>query len=175
MLRSVLERFARQLGFDVMTFPTAVRHWTDCPRFVRMWRLSISRCPRLAVSFVKEFAKRFEKPIAGLTPAAERVLQQASWPGNVRELRNTLERACMLSAGRMLGECDVVRALDRTRTPQVKPSIASDSVTHATPLFTREALERALEAESGNRAAAARRLGLSRRALYRRLDSLGLR
>ena len=134
----------------------------------------------LVAAFVKEFAKRFQKPIVGLTPAAERLLQQAPWPGNVRELRNTLERACMLSDGRMLGERDIVSALGNATRPQVEAPEASVSAAvsahRAEALtLTREAVEEALREVAGNRSAAARRLGLSRRAFYRRLESFGLR
>jgi len=133
----------------------------------------------LVAAFVKQFAKRFEKPIVGLTPAAERLLQQASWPGNVRELRNTLERACMLSDGRMLGERDIVSALGNATRPHAEAREGSLSAVNshlAAPLaLTRAVVEQALRDEAGNRSAAARRLGLSRRALYRRLDSFGLR
>ena len=132
----------------------------------------------LVAAFVKQFAKRFDKPIAGLTPAAERLLQQACWPGNVRELRNTLERACMLSDGRMLGERDIVSALGTTARPDAEAPNASVSAANTYPVeapaVTREAVEEALREAAGNRSAAARRLGLSRRAFYRRLESLGL-
>jgi DNA-binding NtrC family response regulator len=133
----------------------------------------------LVAAFVKQFAKRFQKPIVGLTPAAERLLQQAPWPGNVRELRNTLERACMLSDGRMLGERDIVSALGngtRTHADAREASLSAVNSHPATLLeLTRDAIEQALLEVGGNRSAAARRLGLSRRALYRRLDAFGLR
>ena len=132
----------------------------------------------LVAAFVKEFAKRFEKPIVGLTPAADRLLQDASWPGNVRELRNTLERACMLSDGRMLGERDIVSALGTTTRPDAEAPKASVSAVNTqraeAPALTREAVKEALREVAGNRSAAARRLGLSRRAFYRRLESFGL-
>ena len=135
----------------------------------------------LVAAFVKQLAKRFDKPIVGLTPAAERVLQNASWPGNVRELRNTLERACMLSEGRILGEREIVTALggsprpaseapNDARSAPCTPRVHRPSV----PALTRETVEDALRAVAGNRSAAARRLGLSRRAFYRRLESFGL-
>lgn len=133
----------------------------------------------LVAAFVKQFAKRFDKPIVGLTPAAERLLQQAPWPGNVRELRNTLERACILSDGRMLGERDVVSALGNgaRHDAEVPEAVSAATSTHQSDALalTREAVEQALREAAGNRSAAARRLGLSRRALYRRLDSFGLR
>jgi DNA-binding NtrC family response regulator len=131
----------------------------------------------LVAAFVKQFAKRFNKPIAGVTPAAERLLQQAPWPGNVRELRNTLERACMLSDGRMLGERDIVAALGSTARAVAEPeppATAEDTRPAEAPDITREAIEQALREEAGNRSAAARRLGLSRRAFYRRLETFGL-
>jgi DNA-binding NtrC family response regulator len=127
----------------------------------------------LVAAFVKQFAQRFQKPIAGVTGTAERLLHQAPWPGNVRQLRNTLERACMLSDGRMLGERDIVSALGpETRIPpESQAPVAATDWTEP----TREAVEQALREVAGNRSAAARRLGLSRRALYRRLDSFGIR
>ena len=133
----------------------------------------------LVAAFVRQFAKRFQKPIVGLTPAAERLLQDASWPGNVRELRNTLERACMLSDGRMLGERDIISSLStssRSAPEAPRASVAATSPRPpAAPEPTREAIEDVLREVAGNRSAAARRLGLSRRAFYRRLESFGLR
>jgi two-component system response regulator HydG len=133
----------------------------------------------LVAAFVKQFAKRFGKPIVGVTAGAERLLCQAPWPGNVRELRNTIERACMLSDGRILGEHEILSAVHGDVHALVTPR-ASVSGTEAARssraiALTREAVEQALRDTAGNRSAAARRLGLSRRALYRRLDSFGLR
>jgi len=128
----------------------------------------------LVASFVNEFAARFQKPLVGLTPGAERLLQNVSWPGNVRELRNTLERACMLSDGRMLTEHDIVSALGTIARPNAgAPNAVVGSVREARVL-TRHDIEEVLREVAGNRSAAARRLGLSRRAFYRRLESFGL-
>jgi DNA-binding NtrC family response regulator len=131
----------------------------------------------LVAAFVKQFARRFQKPIVGVTAAAERLLEHAPWPGNVRELRNTLERACMLSDGRMLGERDIASALgSATRLTAEPGALVAREPTRLreAPAITREAVEQALRDETGNRSAAARRLGLSRRAFYRRLESFGL-
>src|SRR3954470_13584081 len=51
--------------------------------------------PYLTASFVRQTSERLQKPVAGLTPAAERLLAAAHWDGNVRELRNVIERACI--------------------------------------------------------------------------------
>src|SRR6185369_4892827 len=67
--------------------------------------------PYLSAAFVKEFAARFKKTLMGISPGAERVLQNSPWPGNVRELRNTLERACMLSESHLLSERELLSAM----------------------------------------------------------------
>jgi len=58
--------------------------------------------PYLTAEFMRECAVRIQKPVQGLTPAAERLLLAARWDGNVRELKNVIERACILSDGTML-------------------------------------------------------------------------
>ncbi|PYR57693.1 MAG: hypothetical protein DMF85_12910, partial [Acidobacteria bacterium] len=69
----------------------------------------------LTARFVREFAERLKRPITGVTPAAERLLQHASWPGNVRELRNVIERACILGDGKILSEREFVSAMSAPR------------------------------------------------------------
>jgi two-component system response regulator HydG len=137
--------------------------------------------PYLTAAFVKEFSARFDKTLVGVSPGAERLLHNAPWPGNVRELRNVIERGCMSSEGRMLSDRDVLSALGG------EPRVAADSavsqpadaasaaVVAPAVEYRREQIEQALQQVGGNRSAAARLLGLSRRALYRRLDTFGLR
>ena len=134
--------------------------------------------PYLTAAFVQEFASRFQKRITGLSPGAERLLNNAPWTGNIRELRNVIERACMLSDGRILSEREVLGALGggaRSPVPAatVEPMpFESDEVM---PELDRGTIAHALQQVGGNRSAAARKLGISRRALYRRLDTFGLR
>ena len=135
--------------------------------------------PYLSAAFVKEFATRFKKPLMGISPGAERVLQNSPWPGNVRELRNTLERACMLSESHFLSERELVSALGASVRPPVSASRPQPPTT-APPKppsldLNRDAVQSALQSVGGNKSAAARALGVSRRAFYRRLDSLGIR
>ncbi len=132
----------------------------------------------LTASFVKEFGGRFEKRLQGVSPGAERLLHDAPWPGNVRELRNVLERACMLSEGRLLSERELLSALGGA--PRAVPAAvgaleAGAAEADAGPELDRRTVEQVLQQVGGNRSAAARLLGLSRRALYRRLDAVGLR
>ena len=134
--------------------------------------------PYLTAAFVQEFSTRFQKRVSGLSPGAERLLNNAPWTGNIRELRNVIERACMLSEGRILSEREVLAALGGTR-PAAAPAPTAESTApepeEIMPEVDRNAIELALQQVGGNRSAAARKLGISRRALYRRLDTFGLR
>jgi two-component system, NtrC family, response regulator HydG len=135
--------------------------------------------PYLSAAFVKEFATRFKKSLMGISPGAERVLQNSPWPGNVRELRNTLERACMLSDSHLLSERELLsalgagaRSLRSTPRPQSAPASAPRV---SSPELGLDTVQNALQRAGGNKSEAARVLGVSRRAFYRRLDSLGIR
>ena len=130
--------------------------------------------PYLTAAFIKEFSRRFEKPLVGVSRGAERLLHDAPWPGNIRELRNVIERACMMSEGRMLSERDVLGGLGGVRPPRQAPE-AVGAFSPPQPALDRDRVEQALQQAGGNRSAAARLLGISRRALYRRLDAFGLR
>jgi len=100
-----------------------------------------------------------------LSSDAERALRTHAWPGNVRELRNALQRAALLARGDTLGAADL-------GLPAVP--VAVDSV-DAADEPDRAAIEAALARAGGVVSQAASDLGLSRQALYRRLDRLGLR
>jgi two-component system, NtrC family, response regulator HydG len=126
--------------------------------------------PYLTAAFVKEFSQRFEKGIEGVSPAAERILMSGNWPGNVRELRNVLERACILSDGRTLNERDVEAAMPSARETQP----AADERGGDLGAIEKEHIVRVLADVRGNKLEAARRLGISRRTLYRRLERHGL-
>ena len=134
--------------------------------------------PYLTATFIKEFAKRFSKPLGGVSPGAEQLLQNAPWPGNIRELRNVLERTCMLSEGRVLSESEMLAALGgghhRAPAPVATAAAAAQQPPEAVPELDRRTIEQALQQVGGNRSAAAKRLGVSRSALYRRLDAFGL-
>jgi two-component system, NtrC family, response regulator AtoC len=134
--------------------------------------------PYLVAAFVRNFGQRFGKTITGVSLAAERVLIEAPWPGNIRQLRNVIERACMMTDGPVLTEADV-RASIRPTISAAPPKAAGVPAVAPVPTHALSTLERAhimkVIAESGgNKARAARQLGLSRRALYRRLERHGL-
>jgi two-component system response regulator AtoC len=118
-----------------------------------------------------------------VTPAAERLLQQESWPGNVRELKNVIERACILTENKILSERDLMSALASThaaspqpaRPPMPDPASKSGDDPNAFSTAQRAHIERVLRQVGGNKSAAAKLLGLSRRSLYRWLDRLDVK
>jgi DNA-binding NtrC family response regulator len=135
----------------------------------------------LTAAFVRETAERLLKPIVGLTSGAERVLGMAPWDGNVRELRNVVERACILADGDFITERELAVSMPTalyTPAPMTSAEVrdTSEAGVSGDLLVTveREHIQRALVRSHGNKKAAARMLGLSRRALYRRLERLDL-
>jgi two-component system response regulator HydG len=133
--------------------------------------------PYLTATFIRACAARLNKTVTGITPSAERFLQQAYWPGNVRELRNVIERACILSDGQLLGERELQIATSAPAALDPSPvdeGTSSVSGPHPDLLSTaqREQIRRVLREAGGNKAAAARMLGVSRRSLYRWLQRL---
>jgi two-component system, NtrC family, response regulator HydG len=119
----------------------------------------------LTAAFLGASAARLKKKISGVTPAAERLLQNAAWPGNIRELSHVIERACILSDGLILSERDLAAAMSI-----VPPAEGADDDPNLMANAQRGHVERVLSQVGGNKTAAARMLGISRRSIYRRLD-----
>jgi len=140
--------------------------------------------PYLTAAFVRDASERLRRPLEGLTAGAERVLAAAPWEGNVRELRNVIERACILAEGDFLTERELVLAMPAMSPPAaVRPSAfgigrgtpePSGPESESLARVERDHIQRALVKAGGNKKLAAQMLGLSRRALYRRLDRLDL-
>ena len=133
-------------------------------------RSRLEDLPLLTAAIVEECAREFNRDLHGLSPAAQTQLREWHWPGNVRELRNTLERACMLTHAGLIEPADL-----RIGTRIVSASEGSPANVRPIAELEREEIQRALVETSGNKKEAARRLGISRRALYRRLDKFSLR
>jgi DNA-binding NtrC family response regulator len=131
--------------------------------------------PYLTAAFIRNFGRRFAKPITGVSLAAERVLNEAPWPGNIRQLRNVIERACMMTDGPVLSEHDVRSSIRPTISVVPEPRAEKPAEpAHALSTLERAHIMKVIAESGGNKARAARQLGLSRRALYRRLERHGL-
>jgi two-component system response regulator HydG len=124
----------------------------------------------LAQHFLEVFAKRANKAVSGIAPAAAERLLAYTWPGNVRELQNCLERAVTLARFDQVVVEDLPEKVRDHRSSHVV--VASDDPSE---LLSMEEVERryvwrVLEAVGGNKAAAARILGFERKTLYRKIE-----
>ena len=128
--------------------------------------------PLLGAAFVRECAIRFGRPSLGLAPDAGERLAAAEWPGNVRELRNVIERACLFAHGDQVTGRDIARALPDGRRAAPPGGGRAFDASPSALAGARRRMERALGSTRGNKSAAARLLGISRRALYRRIARL---
>jgi two-component system, NtrC family, response regulator AtoC len=132
-----------------------------------------SDVPLLAQAFVREFAEENEKKVDGINPDAMDALMRYPWPGNVRELRTSMEHAVVLARGNVITWKDLPRNV-RTGTPD---DLGGDdqSPLGGGDMTVKEAekqlIVRALRECDGNRSAAAKKLGMSRRTLYRKLET----
>ncbi|TWI13557.1 sigma-54-dependent transcriptional regulator [Aerolutibacter ruishenii] len=132
------------------------------------------------VDDILPLARHFLPEGKRLDASAERALLAHRWPGNVRELRNAIQRAALLATGERIGAGDL--GLPTVAAGNAANTHASATGALSTPPGNggaeepdRAAIEAALQRHGGVLAQAAQDLGLSRQALYRRLERLGLR
>ncbi|MBI4204360.1 MAG: sigma-54-dependent Fis family transcriptional regulator [Betaproteobacteria bacterium] len=127
--------------------------------------------PVLAQHFLQRFASETKKNFTGITPEAETRISAYHWPGNVRELANAIERAVVLGSGPKLGVEDLPATIASAAS-----DVAREALSYRAALqdYKRDLITRVLSQTQGNRAAAARVLGLQRTYLARLLKSLGI-
>jgi DNA-binding NtrC family response regulator len=122
--------------------------------------------PLLTRFFVQEFASQYGKPIRGLTPRAEILLFRYAWPGNVRELKSALGSACMMAEGDLI---DVRDLPEHLHTPPPEASETGGDLRTLEEVERRH-VERVLGSVGGNKARAAKILGINRATVYRILN-----
>jgi len=135
--------------------------------------------PLLAQHFLEVFGARNHKEIKGYTPQAMDSLLRYDWPGNVRELMNSVERAVVLSQGDFLSEKDftIIHGSDVNHNdPGPDRANGPINVDGATPLeeVEKTTILNTLEASGGNKSEAARRLGITRKTLHKKLKAYGV-
>jgi DNA-binding NtrC family response regulator len=154
----------------------------------------------LARHFIERFAAEENKPVSGLTPQASSLLESFNWPGNVRQLENTIFRAVVLCDGALLDVCDFpqiaaalgVDTLVRQNSVPVSgghggvaPALpagsafslsATDGSGHIRKFeeLESEIIRMAIARYDGHMSEVARRLGIGRSTLYRKLKEFGL-
>jgi PAS domain S-box-containing protein len=153
--------------------------------------------PLLVNHFISKFSTKLDRDISGISDQALQILINYPWPGNVRELQNTIERACVLCKGTTLSiDCfstdiqnssafggfpgpqqaqasppsfpQVQRELHNNTSPPTSPELDPTILNQA------DAILQALEQTDGNKARAAKLLGIDRSTLYRRMQRLNL-
>ncbi len=122
--------------------------------------------PLLAAHFLQRYAQRYRKAATSFAPDAMQALLHHSWPGNVRELDHTIERALLLAEADSIGARDLALGA----VADGAAALEQMSLEEVEQVLIRKALARA----SGNVSEAAKALGLSRSALYRRLKRYDL-
>ncbi len=120
---------------------------------------------QLSQRFLERHARRYTRPVESFTESALSALRRYSWPGNVRELDHVIERAVLMCRGAALGPADL--RLDSAVPTADRGPVTLDEAEH-------ELIQAALARHDGNVVTAADELGLSRSALYRRMEKYGL-
>jgi DNA-binding NtrC family response regulator len=172
------------------------------PIFVPSLRDRRDDIPALARHFVTRFAAEENKPVVGLTPDAAELLEKFTWPGNVRQLENTIFRAVVLCDGTMLDVADFpqiaaamgveakVQRAPADAAPAAHRAMPAQVAAHASPYalsgtdaaghmrkleeIESEIIRMAISRYDGHMSEVARRLGIGRSTLYRKLKELGL-
>ena len=134
-----------------------------------------SDVPLLAGAFLREFSRENQKVVKSISPEAMALLTNYSWPGNVRELRAAIEGAVVLCRGDRVTPEDVQ---DYVRPPELGMSGPAASSTggafETVKDAERQLIVRALKEAEGNRTMAAKRIGMSRRTLHRKIHDYQL-
>ena len=138
----------------------------------------------LATAFLKRFAAQANRVLTGFTPQAVEILTSYAWPGNVRQLQNQIQRAVLLSDGPAVNVTDLsineVESLLIAHA-NAQPSLGSEpgegmafSLEALVKKVERDAIIQMLKETGGNRLVTAKRLGIGRQTLYRKLEALGI-
>jgi two-component system response regulator AtoC len=128
--------------------------------------------PLLAQAFLREFAKENDKPVTEFTGDALDALIVHRWPGNVRELRAAIEHAVVFCRGERITVRDLPASVRNAPGPSDGGAVISSELT--VKEAEKQLLIRALKETGGNRTLAARRIGMSRRTLHRKLHTYNL-
>src|SRR5881296_2046560 len=135
--------------------------------------------PLLVRGFLRHFCKENNKPLVDLTPDAMDALLAYNWPGNVRELRTAIEHGVVMATGPKITLRDLPMAVRQAAREKLPSAISAQAFGEKTsPLdlheTERKLIAQALAATNGNVTAAAKKLGISRRTLHRKINEMNL-
>ncbi len=130
--------------------------------------------PLIAQRFLESFAEKNRKDVTGFTPAAMDLLVRYNWPGNVRELMNSIERAVVLARSEILDAQDFISMQPAIEAYEAntgkKMAFAGDMKLED---VEKSAILKTLESAEGNKSETARRLGITRKTLHKKLKQYG--
>ncbi|MBW1980551.1 MAG: sigma 54-interacting transcriptional regulator [Deltaproteobacteria bacterium] len=128
--------------------------------------------PLLAQHFLEIYSKKNRRQLKGFSPVAMDMLLKYEWPGNVRELENAVERAVILSLGDYITETELPLSITKGYSPVQMVPLMVQGPTSGRSLeeIEKEAVLATLEAVGGNKSEAARRLGITRKTLHKKLQ-----
>ncbi len=134
--------------------------------------------PMMVAAFLKDAAKENEKPEMEITSEAMGLLMRHPWPGNVRELRTAIEHGVVMASGPKITVRDLPASVREGGPQKLLPMAAANASSAASDFNLQETelrlIMRALDDCEGNRTEAAKKLGISRRTLHRRLHDLNI-
>ncbi|NMM50109.1 sigma-54-dependent transcriptional regulator [Marinigracilibium pacificum] len=131
----------------------------------------IEDIPLLTNHFISHYAKKYNKDVVKAGEAAISRMQKYQWPGNVRELQHAIERAVILTTGKILQPEDIFSNLGASQTKSFhEDNLDQLNIEEVEKILIRKALKKF----NGNVTQAAQELGLTRSSLYRRLEKYGL-
>ena len=129
--------------------------------------------PLLAQHFIKMFASKNKKEIKAFTPKAMDSLLRHAWPGNVRELMNAVERGVVLAQSEYLDDTDL-RIFHGGSHENSGPVMLNHETPRPLEEVEKETVLRTLESTGGNKSETARRLGITRKTLHKKLKKYGV-
>jgi two-component system response regulator HydG len=132
--------------------------------------------PLLAQHFLERYGEKNRKQIKGFTPLAMDILIKYGWPGNVRELENAVERAVILALSDYISEKELPLSVTKSYPADETMVLTPRPISELQSLeeIEREAILKTLEETDGNKSETARKLGINRRTLYKKLEKFGV-
>lgn len=116
--------------------------------------------------FIRHANEELNRNVEGLDSGAAEMLASHSWPGNLRELNNVVKRAVLLTRGSQITTAELTQAMGQIRTDNVLQLHDEDT--------ERQRIITALQQTNGNKAKAARLLGVDRKTIYNKIEKLGI-
>lgn len=152
-------RFRRDLYYRLNVYPIHLPPLRERPEDIYS----------LVAHFIDRYQQRSGRRVQGINDRALNILKAYNWPGNVRELENSIERAVIMAAGRTITEHDLPENIRASVAPA-----QSSQIEITVPVTMDEVEQRIIEQTlvhtSGDKAKAARLLGIGRKTLYRKLE-----